>query len=79
MRHRACILLKALILDSGPLRAMALQHAAVSYGVLLWQLHNYVALCIREEEREKEALLQQSANSAALLAATPGPEPASPR
>jgi hypothetical protein len=62
---------------------MALQHAAVIYGVLLWQLYIYVALCIKEEEREKEDLLQQSATSAALLAAPSpfpsGPEPASPR
>lgn len=38
LRHRAMVLLKALILDSSPMRAMALQHAAVSYGVLLWQV-----------------------------------------
>lgn len=40
LRHRAMVLLKALILDSSPMRAMALQHAAVSYGVLLWQVTN---------------------------------------
>jgi hypothetical protein len=39
-RHRSCVLIKALILDCEPMKAMALQHAAVSYGVLLWQVRN---------------------------------------
>lgn len=44
-RHRACVLLKALLLDSEPLNeVVALQHAAVNYGVLLWQVRAFCLL-----------------------------------
>jgi hypothetical protein len=49
VRHRSCALLKSLILESDPMQATALQHAAIHYGVLLWHLHLYVTGIVDDE------------------------------
>ena len=50
IRYRACLLLKMLLLDLEPVQAVALQYAAINYGVLLWQLHDFVAQVVENEE-----------------------------
>jgi len=39
-----------LLLDLEPVQAVALQYAAINYGVLLWQLHEFVSQVVENEE-----------------------------
>lgn len=71
IRYRACLLLKTLLLDSEPVQAIALQYAAVNYGVLLWQLRKLVMDVVEDEEQAMRDSVSAVPVSEAPLPAPP--------
>lgn len=62
-------------MDSESVQTVALQYAAVNYGLLLWQLRSYVADVVEGEEQA----MRDSVTAVATMTTTEGQQPPPPQ